>query len=118
MFMQVANKGRNKPTRSQLRAHLSLIASRKRPNSRIRLAVRRCFILSGGCPVTIGQVLERSYPRLRRFTSWHYLAARRALRLEAVVIARHRYGRGRPNLWVPRDTQWLFSPVKSLLPVD
>jgi hypothetical protein len=31
--------------------------------------------------------MERSYPRLRRFTSWHYLAARRALRKEATIIA-------------------------------
>jgi hypothetical protein len=43
--------------------------------------------------------MERSYPRLRRFTSWHYLAARRALRKEATIIGRHRFGRGRPALW-------------------
>ena len=34
--------------------------------------------------------------------SWHYLAARRALRKEAIVIARNRFGRGRPNLWLPK----------------
>jgi hypothetical protein len=57
-------------------------------------------MLSNGHPITIRQVLQRGYPRLREFTSWHYLAARRALRSMAVVIARSRYGRGRPNFWV------------------
>jgi hypothetical protein len=61
----------------------------------IKLAVRREFIISNGRPITIRQVLQRGYPRLRRFTAWHYLAARRALRIEATVIARCRYGRGR-----------------------
>jgi hypothetical protein len=66
--------------------------------------VTRGFIISGGQPILIRQVLERAYPRLKRFTSWHYLAARRALRKEAIVIARNRFGRGRPNLWLPKDT--------------
>jgi hypothetical protein len=86
-------------TRDRLRA----IASKSRPNARIRLAVRREFILSSGHPITIGQVLRRGYPHLRRFTSSHYLAARRALRKEAIVIARNCFGRGRPNLWVPNS---------------
>jgi hypothetical protein len=81
-----------------------IIASKPRIG-RIKLAVRREFIISNGRPITIRQVLQRGYPRLRRFTAWHYLAARRALRIEATVIARCRYGRGRPNLWVPRDVQ-------------
>jgi hypothetical protein len=84
-----------------VRDRLHLIASRKRLG-RIKLAVRREFILSDGHPITIRQVLQRGYPRLRRFTAWHYLAARRALRREAMVIARCRYGSGRPNLWVPK----------------
>jgi hypothetical protein len=75
------------------------VAYKPRPRSRVRLAVRRVFVLSDGQPITIWQVLERAYPRLQRFTSWHYLAARRALRKSAVVIARNRFGRGRPNLW-------------------
>jgi hypothetical protein len=70
---------------------------------RIRLAVRRCFIAGNQQPITIRQVLQRSYPRLRRFTSWHYLAARRALRSMAIVIARSRFGKGRPNLWLPKS---------------
>jgi len=69
---------------------------------RIRRCVRRCLILSAGEPILIRSVLERAYPRLRRFSSWHYLAARRALRKDAVVIARNRFGRGRPNLWSPK----------------
>ena len=84
------------------RAYLSLIAAKSRPGARIRLAVKRGFIVSDGHPITIRQVLERAYPRLGRFVSWHYLAARRALRKEAIVIARNRYGRGRPNLWLPK----------------
>ena len=74
---------------------LRLIASKSR-YGRIRVAVRRCFILSNGEPILTREVLERAYPRLRRFTSWHYLAARRALRRSAIVVARNRFGRGRP----------------------
>jgi hypothetical protein len=95
-------RGRFEARRSSVRAHLRLIASKSR-TGRIKLAVRREFILSNGHPITIRQVLQRGYPRLRRFTSWHYLAARRALRSTAVVIARSRYGRGRPNLWLPKS---------------
>jgi hypothetical protein len=62
----------------------------------VKLAVRREFILSNGHPITIRQVLQRGYPRLRCFTAWHYLSARRALRGIAVVIARSRFGKGRP----------------------
>jgi hypothetical protein len=83
-------------------AHLRAIASKSRVG-RIKLAVRREFILSNGNPITTPQVLRRSYPRLKRFTSWHYLAARRALRKEAFIIARNRFGRGRQNLWLPND---------------
>jgi hypothetical protein len=85
-----------------IRDHLRLIASKSRIG-RIKLAARREFIVSNSHPITIRQVLQRAYPRLRRFTSWHYLSARRALRSMAVVIARRRYGRGRPNLWALKD---------------
>ena len=84
--------------RGRPKEYLRVIASKKRPGARIRLAVRRCFIVHGQL-ITIGQVLRRSYPRLRHYTSWHYLAARRALRHDASVVARCRFGRGRPNLW-------------------
>src|SRR6478752_1956531 len=76
-----------------------VIASKSRIG-RIRRAAKREFILSDGQPITIPQVLRRAYCRLRRFTWWHYLAARRALRSEgAIQIARCRFGRGRPGLW-------------------
>ena len=78
-----------------------VIASKSR-KGRIRLAVTRGFILSDGQPITSRQVLERAYPRLNRFTAWHYLAVRRALRHDAIVIARSRFGRGRPCLWAPK----------------
>jgi hypothetical protein len=80
-----------------------VIASKSRVG-RIRRAVRRGFILSDGAPILTRDVLERAYPRLRRFASWHYLAVRRALRLEgARVIARSRFGRGRPAFWAPNS---------------
>src|SRR5262249_6935968 len=69
--------------RGRPKEYLRVIASKKRPGARIRLAVRRCFITHGRL-VTVRQVLDRAYPRLRRFTSWHYLAARRALRQSPV----------------------------------
>ena len=55
-----------------------LIASESRIG-RIRRSVKRGFIVSDGKPITIRHVLVRAYPRLSRFTSWHYLAARRAV---------------------------------------
>lgn len=79
---------------------MAVIAARKRPGARIRLAVQRCFTLSEG-PITSRMVMERAYPRLRRFSRWHRWSARRALLQVAVVIGRHRFGRGRPFLWAP-----------------
>ena len=70
------------------------IASRM---GRIRVAARRCFIVSQGAPILARDVLERAYPRLRQFKHWHRWSARRALLQVAVVVARCR---GRPNLWV------------------
>ena len=87
-------EARTRSTKARLRA----IASKKRPGARIRRSISRCFIIRGQL-ITIGQVLRRSYPRLDRYSSWHYLAARRALRHDATVVARCRFGRGRPNLW-------------------
>jgi len=84
--------------RGKPKEYLRVIASKKRPGARIRLAVRRCFITRGQL-ITVRQVLDRAYPRLRRFTGWHYLAARRALRQSASVVARNRFGRGRAALW-------------------
>lgn len=87
--------------RAQRNGYKIVIASGSRIG-RIKRAVRRQFILSDGRPILTRSVLERAYPRLRRFTDWHYLAARRALRQEAMVVARMRFGRGRPNLWALR----------------
>ena len=82
--------------------YMRAIASKSRVG-RVRRAVKRCFIL-GGDMISIGDVLRRAYPRLQRFSAWHYLAARRALRKEATIIGRNRHGRGRPALWARRDT--------------
>lgn len=82
---------------------LPIVIASKSRIGRIRRAVRRGFILSDGAPILTRTVLERAYPRLKRFTAWHYLAARRALRQEAIIVGRNRYGRGRPNLWLPKN---------------
>ena len=87
-----------------IRQHLSLIASKSR-FGRIKLAARREFIVSNQRPITARQVLARAYPRLKHFIPWHYQSPRRALCSMAVVIGRNRYGRGRPNLWLPLTTK-------------
>ena len=89
------------PRSRRSREYLRLIASKSRIG-RVKRAVKREFILSDGKPILTRSVLERAYPRLSRFTWWHYLAARRALRQEAEVIGRNLKGRGRPNLWSPK----------------
>ena len=93
----------NTPTESgshmlSRREHLRLIA-RKSRFGRIKIAVRREFILADGRLISTPAVLRRAYPRLKRFTRSHYLAAYRALRQLAVMVARNRFGRGRPALW-------------------
>jgi hypothetical protein len=80
-----------------------VISAKSRPGCRMRRAVSREFILSDGQPITVRSVLERAYPRLRRFKSWHYDAARKVLRRSATIIARNRHGRGRPALWLARN---------------
>src|SRR5262249_50859603 len=91
-----------RPTRAQLRAHLSLIAAKKRPGARIRTAVRRAFIASNSEPICISDVLKRAYPRLKVYPHKHRWSVRRALLIDAEVIGRRRFGRGRPNLWLPK----------------
>jgi hypothetical protein len=91
------------PTRSHI-GYMRAIASKSRMG-RIRRAVRRAFILSGGKPILARDVLERSYPRLKIFLRGHRRAVWRALRMDAVVIGRMLRGRGRPNLWAPRATR-------------
>ena len=76
------------------------IASKSRMG-RLRIAVRRAFIISNGQPISIADVLRRAYPRLKRVPCGHRWSVRRALLQDAVVIGRNRYGRGRPNLWAP-----------------
>ena len=96
----IAQVNMTPPRSRRSREYLRLIASKSRIG-RVKRAVQREFILSNGEPILTRSVLQRAYPRLTRFTGWHYLAARRALRQEAIVVARNRYGRGRPNLWAP-----------------
>jgi hypothetical protein len=86
------------PTRSR-KGNPFLIASQNRVGRVIR-AVKREFIVKGEF-IRTRDVLLRAYPRLKRFTAWHYLAARRALRKEATIVARCRFGSGRPALWAP-----------------
>jgi hypothetical protein len=95
-----SREAKYRPRRSLIKARASFNASKSR-TGRIKLAVRRLFIISDSQPILLRQVLDRAYPKLKRFTSWHYLAARRALRHDAIMVARNRYGRGRPGLWGP-----------------
>src|SRR5262245_17049743 len=81
-----------------------VIASQNRVGRIIR-AVRREFIVKGQL-IRTRDVLLRAYPRLRRFTAWHYLAARRALRKEAMIVVRCRFGRGRSCWWTRLDACW------------
>jgi hypothetical protein len=81
-----------------------VIASEKR-TGRVRRAVKREFILSDGQPILASQVIARAFPRIKRVLDWHRWSVRRALLQEAVVVARNRFGRGRPNLWVPLSDQ-------------
>ena len=80
-----------------------LLKGAKTRMGKVRVAVRRCFIVSGGQPILVRDVLERCYPRAKRFRSRQYDLARQALRRVAVIVARNRYGRGRPALWIRRD---------------
>jgi hypothetical protein len=70
-----------------------VISAKSRPGCRIRRAVSRAFILSNGEAILVRSVLDRAYPRLKKFRSWHYDAARKALRKVATVIGRKRQGR-------------------------
>ena len=85
-----------------VRDRLRLIASGPRWD-RCKVAVRRAFAVSNGQPICVGDVLARAYPRLKAFKDYHRWSARRALLQVAVVVGRNRYGRGRPNLWVPNS---------------
>ena len=91
-------------TRAQRRGRGFVISARSRPGCRIRRAISREFILSDDAPILVRNVLDRAYPRLRTFKSWHYDAARKALRKVAIVVARNRFGRGRPALWAKQHT--------------
>jgi hypothetical protein len=77
------------------------IASQSR-FGRVRVAVRRCFILADDKPILARDVLLRAFPRLKRFEYWQHWSVRRALLRDAEAIARNRFGRGRPNLWALR----------------
>ena len=76
-----------------------IVIGAKSRMGRVRVAVRRCFIVSHGQPILVRDVLERCYPRQKRFRSRQYDLARGALRRVAVIVARNRFGRGRPALW-------------------
>jgi hypothetical protein len=93
-------RGQIKPLSRPRRAHMRAIASRKR-FGRVKIAVRRCFILSDGNPILARDVLQRAFPRVSRFQYWQRWSVRRALLQAGEVIARNRYGRGKPCLWAP-----------------
>jgi hypothetical protein len=79
-----------------------IVIARNSRFGRVKLAARREFLLADGELVSTPAVMRRAYPRLRRYNRSHYLAAYRALRQLATMVARQRSGRGRPGLWALR----------------
>jgi hypothetical protein len=62
------------------------IAGLKRPNARIRRAIRRAFIIAGR-PIVVSDVLPRAFPRHRgRYLRWQRWSCQRALMQEAQVL--------------------------------
>jgi hypothetical protein len=96
----IRTRGIEAPTRSR-KGYMRAIARNSR-FGRVKLAARREFLLADGQLVSTPAVMRRAYPRLRRYNRSHYLAAYRALRQLAVMVARNRHGRGRPGLWLVR----------------
>lgn len=88
-------------TRSHKGRHVVIGA--KSRMGRVRVATRRCFVVSRGQPILVRDVLMRCYPRQKRFRSRQYDLARCALRRVAIVVARRLRGRGRPCLWAPKS---------------
>ena len=88
---------------SRSRRGRGFVIGAKTRMGRVRVAVRRCFIVAHDQPILVRDVLQRCYPRQRRFRSRQYDLARAALRRVAVIIARNRFGRGRPALWARHD---------------
>ena len=72
-------------------AYQSAIASENR-FGRIRVAVRRAFIVAGDKPITAREVLVRAYARAKHYTDWQRWSVRRALLRDAIVIGRKRFG--------------------------
>src|SRR6185312_85284 len=101
--LHIESPNLNKTPRSRSNRGPGFVIGTKTRMGRVRVAVRRCFIVSRGEPILVRDVLERCYPRLRRFRSRQYDLARQALRRVAVVVARNRFGRGRPALWARHD---------------
>ena len=88
--------------RTRRRNGQPVVIGAKTRMGKVRVAVRRCFIVSDGQPILVRDVLERCYPRVKRFRSRQYDLARQALRRVAVIVARNLRGRGRACLWAPK----------------
>jgi hypothetical protein len=99
--MSEAIKVVGRGARTHRRNGLPVVIGAKTRMGKVRVSVRRCFIVSNGQPILVRDVLERCYPRGKRFRSRQYDLARQALRRVAVIVARNRFGRGRPALWAP-----------------
>ena len=91
------DNGLKAPTRSHNGKRM-VIASEKRIG-RCKRAVKRAFIVADGQPILARDVIDRAFPRIERVEDWHRWSVRRALLQEAEIVARNRFGRGRPNLW-------------------
>jgi hypothetical protein len=68
---------------------------------RVQRQIRHAFVASNGEPLTIRQFLAFAYPKVDRYSHWHYAGCNRALPRFGVCLGRQP-GHGRPNLWAPK----------------
>jgi len=80
-----------------------LVIGAKSRMGRVRVAVRRCLILSDDRPILVRDVLQRCYPRVRKYRSRQYELARAALRRVAICVGCQLHARGRPRLWMSKS---------------
>ena len=84
-----------------------VIASEKR-FGRIRVAVRRAFIVAGDKPITARDVLVRAYARAKHYTDWQRWSVRRALLQDAVVRCSQSPGQGATLFVAPERLKLAF----------
>jgi hypothetical protein len=66
---------------------------------RVQRQCRRVLLAGRDWPITTGELLRWSYPRVSRFQKWHWTAVRRAAERFFVRAGK----RGYELLWAPKD---------------